>query len=158
MSSETIEIFAKRYLGSATSEDYVAWAIACLEQNIDSKNIRILASLHKPLYLSEVEEYFNRSLKDLGWTMPERRECLLQYARLLAQQIVSGDLRPVEGCRAIYGVVVALHCPAELSRWVNLDEGLHPDLISDLHGSDWDDAIRSEAEHLLKETAPLDRR
>lgn len=156
MNFETNKILAERHLGSATSEDFVDWAVACLESNLDSKNIRILASLRKPLYSSEVDDYFNRSLKDLGWTMPEPRECLLEYARSIAKQIVSGDLPPLEGCRKIYDVVVALQYPRELMAWLYLDEGLHPANYSDLQGAEWDDAIMSEANRLVHDSARFD--
>ena len=152
MNSETQTIIAKRYLGSATCEDYVDWAMACLEADIDSKNIRILASLQKPLYPSEVDDYFYRSLNDLGWTMPEERESLLQYARLLAQQIVSDDLPPVEGCRKMYDIVVALEYPSELIPWIYLEDGVDPNYVGDLTSSDWDDAIKNEAEYFLRST------
>lgn len=151
MNYETNKILAERYLGSATSEDFVGWAVACLESNVDSKNIRILASLEKPLYSSEVDDYFNRCLRDLGWTIPEPRECLLEYARCLAKQIVSRELTPVEGCRKMYRVVVALEYPRELMAWLYLDEGLDGANYSDLQGADLDNAIVSEANRLLKE-------
>ena len=96
MKFETNKILAERYLGTATHEDYVDWAVACLESNLDTKNIRILASLRNASSPSEVEDYFNRCLKDVGLTMPARRECFFEYARGLAQEIVSGDLSPLE--------------------------------------------------------------
>jgi hypothetical protein len=99
MDVKTNKLLADIHIGVVTSEDYVQWAVACLESGEDSKNIRILASLQKPLYSSEVDFYFSRCLKDLGWTIPQRRECLLNYARDLAQQIVSGDLSPQDAER-----------------------------------------------------------
>lgn len=153
MNSETLKIIAERYLGSAKCEDYVEWARACLAANVDSKSMRILASLQKPLYSSEVDDYFYRSLNELGWTMPEEQECLFQYARQVAQQILSNDLPPLEGCRKIYRIADALVYPDDLIAWFYLDEGLDPSGLSDLQGESWDEAIRSEAERLLKESA-----
>lgn len=145
MNFETNKILAERYLGTATHEDFVDWAVACLEEDLDTKNIRILASLRNASSPSEVEDYFNRCLKDLGLTMPDRRACLFEYARGLAQQIVSGDLSPLEGCRQIYRVVRALKFPGEMMSWVYLDEGLQPDNFGDLEGADWEEAIKTEA-------------
>lgn len=155
MNRVTNKMLARRYLGSATCEDYVDWAVACLESNLDSKNIRILASLGKPLYPSEVEDYFKRSLKDLGWTLPEPSDCLVDYARSVAQEILSGDIPPREGCRSIYHIAVALDYPPELMGWFFLDEGLQPGSYGDLEGADWDDAIVTEARRLVTETARL---
>ena len=147
MNDETLTVIAERYLGLANCEDYVKWAIACLEANMDSKNIRILASLRKPLYSSEVNEYFERSLAELGWAMPERRECLLQYARRQAERIVSRELPSGEGCWKIYRIAAALEYPHELSPWIYLDLALAG--AEELHDSNCDDEIIREAERLL---------
>lgn len=156
MNSETVKIMAERCLGSATYEDYVEWARACLAANVDSKSMRILASLQKPLYSSEVDDYFYRSLNELGWTMMEERECLFRYAGQVAQQILSNVLPPLEGCRKIYHIADALEYPNDLIAWLYLDEGLDPSGLSDLQGESWDEAIRSEAERLLKERVLFD--
>jgi hypothetical protein len=150
MNTETLKVIAKRYMGTARSDDYVAWAIACLETNVDSKNIRILSSMQKPLYSSEVDEYFERSLAELGWTLPERRECLLEYSQRIAQQIVSRDILPLEGCEQIYRIAVALEYPEELSPWPYLDEGWLPTGFKETPDAEWDAAIISEAERLLQ--------
>lgn len=150
MNFETYKILAERYLGTARHEDYVDWAVACLESDLDSKNIRILASLRNAASPSEVENYFNRSLQDLGLTVPDRRECLVEYARGVAQQIVSGDVSPLDGCSQIYRVVRALDVPHEMIAWLYLDEGLHPHNLGDLQGADWDEAIKSEAARFIE--------
>ncbi|MDQ3253056.1 MAG: hypothetical protein M3R15_03975 [Acidobacteriota bacterium] len=82
MNFETTKLLAERHMGMATYEQYVDWAVSCLESGVDSKNIRILASLQKPLYSSEVEDYFGRSLGDLGWELPEPKECMIEYSGL----------------------------------------------------------------------------
>ena len=150
MNDETLKIIAERYMRAATCDDYVAWAVACLEANIDSKNIRILASLRKPLYSSVVDEYFERSLEDLGWTRPERRECLYEYLRRLAQKLVSREMPALEASRKIYRIVVALEFPKELQPWMYLDGGLDPSDLGELGEADWDQAVISEAERLLE--------
>ena len=155
MSFATNKLWAERYLGMATYDDCVDWAVACLEADVDTKNIRILASLRNQSSPSEVEDYFNRSLKDLGWTMPEERECLLEYARGVAQQIVSGDLRPLDGCRKMYNVFDGLG-DHEMISWLYLDEGLHPDYGGDLEAAEWDDAIKIEAARFLRDNTELE--
>lgn len=156
MNFETNKLFAERYLGTAIPEDYVDWAVACLEADLDTKNVRILASLRDATSSSEVEDYFYRSLKELGWTMPAERECLFEYARDLAQQIVSGDLSPLDGCRQIYRIVYALKFPGEMYSWVYLDEGLHPENLGDLEGAEWEDAIKNEAARFVQESTTLE--
>jgi hypothetical protein len=145
MNFETNKLLAESHLGLATSEDYVRWAVTCLESDVDSKNIRILASLQKPLYSSEVDDYFKRCMRDLGWTMPEPGECLRQYARELARQILANDLAPLDGCSRIFKVAAALDYPRELTMWIYLYEGLDPSTYDELQEADWDEAIKNEA-------------
>lgn len=152
MNLETIKLLAERQMGMATYDRYIDWAISCLESGIDSKNIRILASLQKPLYPSEVEDYFNRSLKDLGWELPNPKECVIEYARSFAGEILSGRVSPLEGCRKIYRVVVALQYPRELMAWLYLDEGLEPETYRDLEGKELDEAIIKEARRFISES------
>ena len=151
MDSTTNNLLAERYLGSVTYEDYIDWAVKCLESDIDSKNIRILASLQKLSDSYEVENYFNRSLNDLGWKVPDERECLMAYARGFAEQIVSGAISPVEGCDRIYRIVLALQYPREMSCWIFLDERLDPEGFSYLHGPELDQAIVSAANRFINE-------
>jgi hypothetical protein len=155
---ETNNLLAGRYLGWLTYEEYVDWAVRCLESGLDSKSIRILASLRKPLYSSEVEDYFNRSLHDLGWQLPDRQKCLMEYARGLACEIVEARVSPLEGCSKIYRVVAALQYPKGLMPWVYLDEGLEPDSYSDLTGAAWDTAIIQEAKRLVSEGSNVNLR
>ncbi len=150
MDFKTNKLLAESHAGVATSEEYVRWAVACLESGMDSKNIRILASLQKPLYSSEVDFYFTRSLQDLGWTMPGRRECLFNYARDLAQQIVSDDVSPRDGCRKIYLIASALQYPKELMAWVYFDDNLEPSTYNALEGTELDEAIKAEAAKLAR--------
>ena len=150
MDFETNKLLAETHMGVVTSEDYVRWAVTCLESGLDSKNIRILASLEKPLYSPDVDFYFRRCLKDLGWTMPERRECLLNYARDFARQVVSGDLSPDDGSTKIYRIAVALNYPQELMTWVYLHADLEPTTFRELQGAEWDEAIKNEAANLAR--------
>ena len=151
--SHTINLLAQRHLRTIRVEQYVEWALACLESDIDTHSIRILASLQKPLYSSEVEDYFQRSLAELGWTLPSGEECLLSYVRALAKQVASGAIAPVEGCRKIYKIVVALDYPSDLSAWVYLDEGLLPGNSGYVEAAELDAAIVREARRLIDEEA-----
>ena len=150
MNAATNNLFAGRFLGNISSEDYVHWAIDCLENGLDSKNIRILASLGKPLYSYEAEDYFKRSLRDLGWNQPDPAECLTEYVGALAEQIVKGTVTPAEGCANIYRVCVELKYPRALMVWVYLDEGLDPENYGDLSGAALDSSIIREARRFME--------
>jgi hypothetical protein len=131
-------------------------AVDCLESGLDSRNIRILASLGTPFYSSEVEKYFDRSLQDLGWNQPGRFECLIEYARSLTDQIVNGTVTPVLGCDRIYRVCVALNYSSALMTWVYLHGGLDPQNYDVLSEASLDSAIMQEARRFLNEGRSLD--
>ncbi len=79
MKEETIKLFAKICFGEVSARDYSDWAIYCLEQGMDSKNIRILASMFNTKSVSEVATYFIRYLDDLNWHYPLEKDCLPKY-------------------------------------------------------------------------------
>ncbi len=160
MNEATKQFFVKLYLGQAPSGDYVDWAIACLEDDFDSKNLRMLAGMEKQSYSYEVEEKFRRALTELGWKYPSEKETLQNYVKDLAKAIVIGKVNPAEGCHKIYNVVAFLEYPKELSSWIYLDEGLEPetyetlyDLFEDIPSQNtdkWFKAITDEAQKLAE--------
>ena len=151
MNRSTIRLLAENYMRLATHEKFVDWAASSLETGLDTKSIRILASLQKPLFPAEVEDYFYRSLKELDWKLPEPIECVIEYARFFAEEILSGQVSPVEGCRRIYKVVVFLEYPPELMSWLYLDEGLMPDASRELTSAELNAAIIKEAQKFAGE-------
>ena len=151
MNRETIRLLAEKYMQLAIYESFVDWAGSSLEAGFDTKSIRILASLQKPLFPTEVEDYFYRSLKELGWELPEPKECVIEYARFFAEEILSDKVSPVEGCRRIYQVAVFLEYPRELMNWFYLDDGLEMETYTDLTGTELDAAIIKEARKFASE-------
>jgi hypothetical protein len=146
--TETNELFARRHLGRATGEDLIAWAAAMLEAGSEARNVGILAGLtaHEA---DEAAEYFARSLRELGWSEPGRRESLLWYARESAARTLRGELTPFEGCGRVYEVARALNYPRELSGWQCLALGHDPETFDDLEGEQYEAAVRREAARLL---------
>jgi hypothetical protein len=160
MNDLTKQFFVKLYLENATSEDYIAWAAYCLEDDFDSKNLRMLAAMEKSSYSYEVEEKFHRVLIELNWKYPNKKETLENYVKDLAKAIVNRELNPADGCHKIYNVIDFLDYPKELSSWSNLDRGLEPktyETLCDLfeHTSSqntdkWFKAIIEEAKKLAE--------
>ena len=125
MNEETNTLIAKWYLvqnhfGSVSARNFSDWAISLLEQGVDSKNIRILASMFNTDVFLEVEDYFLRSLKDLDWKFPNTEECLEIYARLIAAEIVDGKIKPFDGCVIMREIHASLDYPQHLSNWISL--------------------------------------
>ena len=120
------QFFAKLYLQKASSDDYVDWAIACLEDGFDSKNLCMLAATDKSFYTPENETRFRRALDELGWKYLSKKEALLFQAKDLAKKIISGELLPVEGCIKINKLASILDYADELRDWILLVEGIDP--------------------------------
>ena len=138
-------------MGAAASEDFVAWAVTLLERGVAPKNVCILASLTSPLYPSEVDDYFNRSLKDLGWSLPERDSCLKEYARDAAAKILRDEVTPSEGCARIFRAYIELDFPADLVAWLCLQMGHAPEgTDEELSAEELDAVVRREARVLLE--------
>ncbi len=159
MNEATKQFFVKYYLEQAHSEDFIDWAIACFEDRLDSKNLRILSAMDKSAYKYEVEERFRRALTELDIVFPNRKETLENHVKDLANLIVNEELTPVEGCHRIYNTMVFLDYPKELYRWVYLDEGLEPETYETLYDpfsskpsgtiERWSEVIIKEAKTLI---------
>lgn len=143
---------------NASYEAYVEWAVACLEDGLDSKNLGMLAALEKPYYSFEIETHFRRALAEFGFTWPERETFLLEYAKEVAQQIIAREIEPLAGVRTIYGVWVELDYISALQDWCYLDDGLCPETFryfidprtdEIVSQDDWNEAVIYSARKLL---------
>ncbi len=120
MDKKIVKLLVGRYYHD---EDISEWAIKCLEQGYDSKSLRILASMPESLYASsETDEYFRRSLEELGWKKIEPAVYLIQYAKILAEDIVKDKTDSIKTARDVYAIFRDLDYPSELHAWFELDE------------------------------------
>ena len=104
MNNEAIKFLAEYHW---TKEEPGDWAIRCLEKGYDSKSLRMLASMTKADSSSEIENYFQRSLKELGWDKIEKEDYLLNYAKIIAGEIVEEKTDPIKASREIYQILVS---------------------------------------------------
>ncbi|VAW45283.1 hypothetical protein MNBD_GAMMA03-361 [hydrothermal vent metagenome] len=125
----------KRALGCAYSKDYTEWAESLLYENVESENVAILASMgyERDPDSEEIEAYFQKSLKDLGLTLPDEKEGLKIYAKALCEQIVSGDLESEKGVSILEAFYSKSDYEAIYSIWDELSEDLW--MVSDHEGS-----------------------
>lgn len=131
-SNENLGFFAKYCFGEIAPKDFSDWAIYCLEEGLDSKNLRILASMFDVLYVSELEPYFVKSLDDLGLDYPKEENVLPEYARLIANQILNNEIDVFKGCNEIYKVYIYLDFEVELVSWSCLKGQHHPESYEEL--------------------------
>ena len=76
---DTNILYFKIYEHEVTSSDYVNWAIEMLLNDYSTDSLIFLASFFEPLNIFEVEEYFQRSIKELNISKPTHQECAEYY-------------------------------------------------------------------------------
>ncbi|MES2826067.1 MAG: hypothetical protein V4732_20875 [Pseudomonadota bacterium] len=79
MLTEFLKLVTYKMLGlislcSGGSDHKIKWAMYLLENNVESENLEILATLLKPINEFEVDEYFHRILRELDILMPSKSE------------------------------------------------------------------------------------
>ena len=102
MNEATKQFFAKLYLQQVTSDDYVDWAFACLEEGFDSKSLRLLAGTDKSHTIkADFEDLFRQSLVELDWKYLDKKESLFNYAKDIAKKILSNEIGSQEAVEKI---------------------------------------------------------
>lgn len=159
MNEATKQFFLRLYLEEWTSgSDYVDWAFTCLEEGFDSKSLRLLAGLSRNHpHMADFEELFRHSLNELGWRYLTDKEVLLDYAKSLAKQILSGEIEATVGVEKITSIYFRAGFPVELEGWNWLNEG-HDDewydksrwipFMSKFNPEKWTAAVKLEALNL----------
>ncbi len=119
-------LVGKRALGSAHARDYIAWAESLLYEAIESENVAILASFgfERNPDSEEVESYFQRSLTDIGLSLPPDKDALSIYAKALCEQIVSGNLEAEVGADILAGFYSRSYYEHIYSIWDELRDDL----------------------------------
>ena len=151
MNDETLKFFAKYCFGETSVKDFSDWAIDCLEHGLDSKNLRILASMFNAQYLAEVETYFIKSLDEMNLDYPTDERYLPAYAKLIARQIINKEIDAVEGCDELQKVYIYLDFNSDFSNWNYLHQRMHPETFEDLEGAELrlEEAIIDEASKMI---------
>ncbi|MEH7467005.1 hypothetical protein V7195_10805, partial [Priestia megaterium] len=120
---DTRELFYYIYQKSVTAEKhYLPWALSMLEHEQDSLSLSILASLQPPYNLFEIEDYFQRTLKELSLLKPSEQKCTdyLIYTRL--QTIVQHEERALTEANHLYNMFIELDCPTKLVGWLEISD------------------------------------
>ena len=116
---KTARLLAERHFNKEPTND---WAIKCLEQGYDSPRLRIVAGMSSAYSPSEFDAELKRALLELGWAEIPPYVYLMQYARILADEIVNGKTDAIEGSSEIYKILQATDAHAELGAWYEIDE------------------------------------
>ena len=106
----------------------------------------MLASLGHAPNRADVAHYFEQSLSELGWEVPELNSLIRHYAQGLAQDIVDGTIAPIEGCHQMYSLYCSLDAPVAMQVWLYLDDQLEQGTYRELEGAEWEAAIHRAAQ------------
>ena len=141
-----------------TRDKRIAWAVHALDMGVSpSPNLSTLAllSVERTPSSWEVDDLFRRSLKELNISTRDRELGLRQYARDVAEGIVSGNVAPVRGAHEIQAVTEALGYPEDMEPWGTFDEDLFLAVGADgrslyYSGDDMISYIKSKVDVLLR--------
>lgn len=97
----------------------------CLEAGFDSKHLRMLAATSPNDWPSMTDEIERKARAELGWDEIPRYVYLLEYARLLASDILNGRVDNKVASRRIYDLMREADLFDELSGWYEIDEMLY---------------------------------
>ncbi len=117
MNKQTQEIlnliarFDNKQIGEKELSD---WAVTQLEKGIETESLILLAGLSPSVY-NDGFELFKKTVFELGFSWPSQKIISLVSARIIAEQIVSGEIQPNEGCSKIGEINHFLNYPKELS-------------------------------------------
>jgi hypothetical protein len=120
MTKETRRALIIEAILADTGDKRIAWAEHTLDIGASpSPNLCTLAllSVERTPDPWEVDDLFRRSLEELELPTLDREEGLRQYARDVAEDIVSGAIEPVRGAYEIQAVAEALGYPEDMWPW-----------------------------------------
>ena len=92
---------AEFVIGRFNYHDLPALAEEALSNGLDSESLKILAGLDEKCSEDDVKFYFNRSVKELGYSVPEIKDAIWLLVKNVAQRIVIGSLDEYDGGRLI---------------------------------------------------------
>jgi hypothetical protein len=94
-------------LGLLDSKDLPTIATAALSNGMDGQRLRELAGL-SPMDLADAGEMLESAIREVGWRLPGRRQAAVEYARCVAQLVLTGDVTPGDGARLIWRASLAV--------------------------------------------------
>jgi hypothetical protein len=117
-------VLGRREMGWASGNAVVDWAGDALSKGFDSASLRALAGLTSPTNEFEVDALVRAAAAELGFVVPDREKLLRQFATILAEDIVTGRKRPVDGAKELYQVFRMAKSLSDLALWTGLDDAV----------------------------------
>jgi len=98
--SELMEIIVRFEERCISPVDLSDWAVSLFEKGIESESIIFLAGLIKAEY-GDAPELLKRAVSELGFLWPSDDTIDLVYMKMVANDIISGEIQPNLGCALI---------------------------------------------------------
>jgi hypothetical protein len=95
-------LIAKYVTGNLTTKDLPQVALVAMDEGLESESTIILAGLEKNENSFVIESYFNLAIKELGLTIPGKRDAALKYAIGISQEVINGEKDLITGVSEIY--------------------------------------------------------
>lgn len=83
--------------GNLTTSQLPEIAILGLKEGLESESLLILGSLSKNDNSFEINQYFEKMIKELDIELPERRRAAIIYAQGIIDDILTGETEIIEG-------------------------------------------------------------
>jgi len=136
---------ASWYAGRVGPEDMPAFAADALEAGYDGQSLRRLAGLIRPT-ARDIGDLFERALREIGTvTVRSKEQALFLLSRLVAADIIAGQIEPLRGAEILASYAMILQYPdslvnffqlADLPRWGEYapdPQKLAADIVAEAH-------------------------
>ncbi len=95
------QLVAKYVTGNLSADQLPHVAYVGIEEGLQSESLDILAGLEKNESPFVIEKYFNSAIKELGFSIPQRRAAAIIYAIGVAEEIIRGEKDIISGVSEI---------------------------------------------------------
>jgi hypothetical protein len=100
------QLIGQYALGNLLVEQLPELAYKGLEEGFESPSLIMLAGIEKNESSFVIEQYFKSALAELRIKIPERRNAALEYATIIAQEIIDGKKEVFDGVGEIISKVI----------------------------------------------------
>ncbi len=111
---EILNLIARYEYKVIDEKELSDWAIELVENDIQSESLILLAGI-APSEYAEASGLLKMVISELGFSWPSDKVLSLAYAKIIAQQILDGEIQPNLGCAKIGEINHHLNWPEELT-------------------------------------------
>ncbi len=100
------QYLAKFVIGNATISQLPDIAVLGLKEGFESASLLILAGLSPNENSFQIEDYFNRALKELSIELPEKRQAAIQFGIAIIDEVIAGKIDVINGTKRIIDEII----------------------------------------------------